>query len=545
MAELEPPYYPIIYVRGYAATQGEMDATVATPYMGFNLGATKIRQNHKGDIVSFIFESPLIRLMKDDGYTDAYRDGVVVGENTRMPAKSVWVYRYYEKGPEDPGKGQRQSIEEFAEGLREFILLVRDRICRRDDPAQQQALLDRFRVYLVAHSMGGLICRAYLQSLCRRGVLDANGRPDTIRNNELKLEPMTDQTAPVPASVHLVDKVFTYASPHNGIEIAGVNVPDLGKLDGLDVSNFNRDRMREYLALGDDQPANDLNGAFDANRFFCLIGSDHDDYHAFFKLARRGVGPMSDGLVLIKNAYVDRAPRAFVYRSHSGDYGIVNSEEGYQNLRRFLFGQWRVDAQLYAHAITLPTSVREFKDKGHRIRASYNVESTLRVRGAHYMLHERKESQGSAIRCEYDALVKQGRPAYLFSNFLLEPGKEDRSQQLDRSLAFLLNVAVKRPLYEVERSFWEFWLPDHFEGADLLNENITFHIRLNAKKRPIRYGLSSRAPLGTVNRTPVVETINDGACRLRIPLGFPPDAAKPPPASFSGELVLTARRWNA
>ena len=34
---ITPPYYPIIYVRGYAATMRELEETVGTPYMGFNL----------------------------------------------------------------------------------------------------------------------------------------------------------------------------------------------------------------------------------------------------------------------------------------------------------------------------------------------------------------------------------------------------------------------------------------------------------------------------------------------------------------------------
>ncbi len=37
---IEAPYYPIVYVRGYAATMSEIEDTVATPYMGFNLGST-------------------------------------------------------------------------------------------------------------------------------------------------------------------------------------------------------------------------------------------------------------------------------------------------------------------------------------------------------------------------------------------------------------------------------------------------------------------------------------------------------------------------
>jgi hypothetical protein len=36
-------YHPIIYVRGFAATQGEIEETVSDPYMGFNIGSTKAR----------------------------------------------------------------------------------------------------------------------------------------------------------------------------------------------------------------------------------------------------------------------------------------------------------------------------------------------------------------------------------------------------------------------------------------------------------------------------------------------------------------------
>jgi hypothetical protein len=35
------PFHPIIYVRGFAATSGEIEETVADPYMGFNIGSTK------------------------------------------------------------------------------------------------------------------------------------------------------------------------------------------------------------------------------------------------------------------------------------------------------------------------------------------------------------------------------------------------------------------------------------------------------------------------------------------------------------------------
>ena len=69
------PFFPIVYLRGYAGSQTEVEETVANPFMGFNLGSTKIRQLWTGDIDRYIFESPLVRLMKDHGYQDIYEDG--------------------------------------------------------------------------------------------------------------------------------------------------------------------------------------------------------------------------------------------------------------------------------------------------------------------------------------------------------------------------------------------------------------------------------------------------------------------------------------
>ena len=54
-----PPYYPIIYVRGYAMSQGELEDTVATPYLGFNLGSTKYRQAFTGEAKPYVFDFPV------------------------------------------------------------------------------------------------------------------------------------------------------------------------------------------------------------------------------------------------------------------------------------------------------------------------------------------------------------------------------------------------------------------------------------------------------------------------------------------------------
>ena len=96
---------PIVYLRGFAASQDEIDATVATPYMGFNLGSTKVRKSFDGEMIPFVFESPLVRLMKDEGYTDCFMDGAFVPQDGVVSAKSVWIFRYYDKGEEVSAQG--------------------------------------------------------------------------------------------------------------------------------------------------------------------------------------------------------------------------------------------------------------------------------------------------------------------------------------------------------------------------------------------------------------------------------------------------------
>ena len=67
-----------------------------------------------------------------------------------------------------------------------------------------------------------------------------------------------------------VDKVFTYATPHNGIDMRIVrNVP--GWLSFGDVNNFNRDRIAQYLGL----PQSELLvvKGFEPERIFNLVGS--------------------------------------------------------------------------------------------------------------------------------------------------------------------------------------------------------------------------------------------------------------------------------
>ena len=95
-----------------------------------------------------------------------------------------------------------------------------------------------------------------------------------------------------------------------------------------------------------------------------MVGTNRSDYDAGAGLSRTFAGNGSDGLVRVANASVwgvneqgmFSAPSAtaYCYRSHSGRFGIVNSEEAYQNLVRFLFGDMRVDLWVDIEDVRVP-----------------------------------------------------------------------------------------------------------------------------------------------------------------------------------------------
>jgi len=455
MNRIKAPFYPIIYVRGFAMTQSAIEETVATPYMGFNLGSTKIRQEWDGEVVRHIFESPLIRLMKEYGYVDNYTDGV---ENEgRIPPKSVIIHRYYERADRDIGTGEgAPSIEEAAEELSRLILKTREQVC--GDDAEER---DRFRVHLVAHSMGGLIVRCLLQN----------------------------KNIGAPEAKKLVDKVFTYGTPHNGIEIRGVNVPRF--LGGWDINNFNRRRIAEYLQLPKHDRVDTLNGSFPESRFFCHVGCNHTDYN----LSRLAVGPMSDGLVLIKNASIQGAPRVYTNHSHSGHYGLVNSEEGYQNLTRFLFGNVMVRGVLEVEELPLPPSVRKAYESGRQIRASYFFESTVMPRGGRFRLSDRRTETNSAIFRKFDDLFPgekasgnsgsddtNAKMPVLFSVFL-----DTTKIEAGRTLVITVDLSVRSTEFRISGNLFT---SQRIPEENLFREKVTLHATRTGEKWRLRYNLT-------------------------------------------------------
>jgi hypothetical protein len=536
-------FHPIIYVRGYAMTQDEIEDTVADPYMGFNIGSCKVRQMWDGTVKKYFFESPLVRLLKQFGYKDVYDEGMDrVGGGPEGPAdkslayRSIVIYRYYEPSSEDPGTGTKPDMKRFATGLGELILELRDRIYpqgaataisdeERKLGKQEYA---KFRVYLVAHSMGGLVVRSFLQN-------EALGSPEARG---------------------LVDKVFTYATPHNGIELSLLgNVPRWVALYGM--NTFNRDEAAEFLGLKEaerDNEAVDIVTNFDVSRIFNLVGTDPGDYKVAAGLSSAAVGAASDGLVRIVNATTRArsttgfvaSPNAFVHRSHSGYFGIVNSEEGYQNLVRFLFGDIRADARLDIDNLTLPPAVEAERAAGKDVRASYLFEVSVSVRGKSWQLHRRIANENSAILRKYDELfptrdpvTKEWQPdraasPQLFSVFLDKDQSQTKNSGEPLTLAFAADICVRATGYEVDGLLF---FKNHYEGGYLFRDMVTLEATppTGVGDWKIRYRLENQRATGwqeaTVAGTPDVRTFD-------IPI------EQPIAPGIKARLHIETRFWN-
>ncbi|MCC7483462.1 MAG: hypothetical protein IT529_00600 [Burkholderiales bacterium] len=521
MANPHAPYHPIIYVRGYAMTQKEQDETTADPFCGFNLGSTVYRATPEKDRPArkFVFESPVLRLTSDFDYRDVYENGLdIVDEDWTgtIPPRSIVIYRYYEQASALLGSGETPQIEEFARGLSRLILRVRDLVCSH--PGSGVTPGD-FRCYLVAHSMGGLVCRAFLQN---PELGDAQAR-------------------------QAVDKVFTYATPHNGIDLAGVNVPEW--LGAADMNNFNRDRMARYLKL---EALHRQSGrvdwlpeaVFPSDRFFCMVGTNRADYQAGMGLSRAFAGHGSDGLVRIDSASVwgvDGAGRVsvpcatgYAYRSHSGHFGIVNSEEAYQNLTRFLFGDLRADIWVDVEAVELPPDIQ-----GKAVNALYQFEILASPRGLRWYLSRRMAEEDSVACRSHRELTDPAKPdargIYLSTVFLANRARVNPKRA---SLAYAMTLGVRVPDYEVERRFW----PDtHYEGGYLFRDTLVIEMtppRKPGGKWAVNFDWSSRN-VGRATQSLDYKSLEEGRIELKVPFA---NSGAP---GIRGNVRFVVSAWNA
>jgi hypothetical protein len=172
--------------------------------------------------------------MKEQGYVDAYNDGL----NNHDATRSLWICRFYDR---DFLEGHVHPIEDHANELFQLVTqTIPNALAAQDVDVKNQDGTLRSDFSDLARALDG-----------RAGV------PHLIQN----LLPAQGQRAS-----DWIHRFVTFATPHGGIDFS--NVPELLQqtigtaLNPLDGSMFQPTRMRQYLKLPDGAPLNSLNGTY-------------------------------------------------------------------------------------------------------------------------------------------------------------------------------------------------------------------------------------------------------------------------------------------
>lgn len=497
---------PVIYVRGFAGGQKGIDTAADDPFYGFNEGSTHIRVGARGTPRFYQFEGPLLRLMLEHDYVlriegSQQRLLIDAADGTLAP-DAIWVYRFYDSSAGTFGREPAPyRLEEAGEGLAAFTELV----LRKTKGAT--------RVNLIAHSMGGLICRSALQRY-------------------------------MPEPQKVVSKLITIGTPHGGIDPkvgGGIGEWLIDKFgpNGSDI--FQDRRMKEFLlpegydSTRDADPKTGkwdprrLVGTFPARRVLSVVGTNAQDYGVAHGLSARAMGTQSDGLVAIRNAYVWGSARAYVHRSHSGAYGLVNSEEAYQNLRRFLFGALRVEIGLRDI---------DFQREPNRV---WQADARLSIRGLPVVTHEQTAEHHCPVdlNAEAEGRATPTSPVPLVTVFLLKSDRE------------FSRYALHLKIISLEQHDGIFGFRDHLEQVADWQDSLIVDVALGADDRvkEVRWQWNSELP----GRIAEKETLDhqlewDPAHGADASEGWRPELPLPDPARTllgdQASLVLSVTTWD-
>ncbi|MES1196844.1 MAG: hypothetical protein ABUL58_07865, partial [Steroidobacter sp.] len=255
-------------------------------------------------------------------------------------------------------------------------------------------------------------------------------------------------------------------------------------------------------------------------------------------------GHGSDGLVKIDNASVwgvdDKgnfsAPcaTAHAYRSHSGYFGIVNSEESYQNLSRFLFGDVRTDVWVDVDEVTLPPKLQ---DKAASVDALYQFETLLAAKGERWYLTRRVSEEDSPACRTHKQLSDANsglRNIYVTTAFLTN---DDEARNKRPILSYALTLGIRVPDYEVDNKFW---FDGHYEGGYLFRDTLIVELSPPQKSGQdwiVKQGWQSNK-VGIATSKVKYATIENDRIEIKVP--FSTGSAP----GIGGQLRFVVSAWN-
>ncbi|WP_334189249.1 hypothetical protein [Noviherbaspirillum sp.] len=229
--------------------------------------------------------------------------------------------------------------------------------------------------------------------------------------------------------------------------------------------------------------------------------------------------------------------KSFAFRAHSGYFGIVNSEESFQNLIRFLFGDVRVDMWIDVDEIRLPEPVQKEVSAGHAVDALYQFDMLASPRGKLWYL-TRRTAEEDSVACmthrQWTEEREKYRSQHMSTVFLANRARVNTRR---KSLAYSMTLGVRVPDYEIDRKLW---INEHYEGSYLFRGTIIFEMTPPANgdsnwKLHAQW-TGTAAPVD--DKDIDVRTLSGRAIEITIPFENP---GKP---GIRGRLRLVASLWN-
>lgn len=294
---------------------------------------------------------------------------------------TFWVFRYYDFA----GAAAKRSLEVEADGLAETIERV-------------LAITGAPSVYLICHSMGGVIARCMMQ---RTYLLKQKSAGLNMNDDQFVLTaPPAARTAAKKLALSRVAKWITMGTPHRGVPFQVVPTDFYAETEYFNAEFFARKMGKKSDdKRTPDQFLGDTKAFFDPERVLCVVGTNHRAYGGVMGSVTRAANQVvswlqgkeanhSDGLIKQSSAALAGAYKAFVHKPHTGRDSLISCRESFELAARFLFGDVRVRLRL--ESLTIRRSKKIMSRLGQMLdgKPEYFIGFSVKPRRVDFFLNQ-------------------------------------------------------------------------------------------------------------------------------------------------------------